>query len=135
MSSRPEPEYAGGVLAGSSLVAFVSTTDAASARRFYELTLGLPLVEATAYALVFDCGGTTLRVTLAPAVVPAPYTVLGWSVAELEAQARVLADSGVELERYDGLEQDALGIWRSPAGARVVWFRDPDGNLLSLTER
>jgi len=122
------------VLARARLVAFVSTTDLASARAFYQDVLGLTLVEQTAFACVFTSGGTTLRVTLADEVVAAPYTVLGWTVASAADAVSALAERGVESARYPGLVQDELGIWMSPSGARVAWFRDPDANVLSLTE-
>jgi catechol 2,3-dioxygenase-like lactoylglutathione lyase family enzyme len=122
------------VLAAADLVAFVPTTDPPRARQFYGGTLGLPLVEETAFACVFKAPNAMLRVTLVDEVAPAPYTVLGWAVEDVDATARRLAERGVELLRYDGLEQDEFGIWRSPAGARVAWFRDPDRNVLSVTQ-
>jgi catechol 2,3-dioxygenase-like lactoylglutathione lyase family enzyme len=122
------------VLAGDDLIAFVSTADRAGARAFYRETLGLELESESPFACVFRTGGTILRVTVVDAVVPAPYTVLGWAVEDVEARVRALSARGVRFERYDGLEQDESGIWRSPAGARVAWFKDPDGNTLSLTQ-
>lgn len=83
---------------------------------------------------VFDCGGTALRVTLVGAVVAAPYTVLGWSVADIALAVGSLMERGVEFARYPALAPDALGIWHAPSGALVAWFRDPDGNTLSLTQ-
>jgi catechol 2,3-dioxygenase-like lactoylglutathione lyase family enzyme len=121
------------VLGSSDLMAFVATTDAARARRFYEQTVGLPLVDETPFACVFNAHGTMLRVTLVERVVPAPHTVLGWSVADIRAAIRGLADRDVKLLRYDGMEQDELGVWRALSGALVAWFEDPDGNRLSLT--
>ncbi len=122
------------MLASADLVAFVSTTDPGRAREFYETTLGLPLVEETPFACVFRTPNAMLRVTVADRVSPAPYTVLGWAVGDIETAARGLGGRGVELLRYEGLDQDGLGIWRSPGGARVAWFRDPDGNVLSITQ-
>jgi catechol 2,3-dioxygenase-like lactoylglutathione lyase family enzyme len=122
------------MLAGADIVAFVSTVDVERAKRFYEGVLGLPLVEQTPFACVFQAPNAQLRVTVVSELTPAPFTVLGWRVAEVDAQARELASSGAAPLRYDGLSQDKLGIWRSPSGARVVWFADPDGNVLSLTQ-
>ena len=51
-----------------------------------------------------------------------------------EADLDDLARRGVAFERYDGLQQDAAGVWTAPGGARIAWFRDPDGNVLSLTQ-
>jgi len=117
------------------LVAFVSTRDAAAARRFYGETLSLPLLEETPYACVFQAPNALLRVTVVGDLVVAPYTVLGWAVTDIEASAHELRARGVEPVRYEQLTQDELGVWRSPSGARVIWFHDPDGNVLSLTQR
>jgi catechol 2,3-dioxygenase-like lactoylglutathione lyase family enzyme len=116
------------------LVAFVSTADAARARQFYVDTLGLTVLEVTPYACVVDAKGTTLRITVVAEVVVAPYTVLGWTVRDITATVRELAARGTSLVRYDGMEQDHVGVWTSPSGARVAWFRDPDGNTLSITQ-
>ena|SRR5436190_15378557 len=122
------------MLKSTSLVAFVATAQAEAARHFYESVLGLSLVEDSPFALVFDSNGTTLRVQKVEQVTPAPYTALGWQVTDIEASVRSLRAKGAVLQRYEGLFQDALGIWKSPSGAKVAWFRDPDGNTLSLTE-
>jgi catechol 2,3-dioxygenase-like lactoylglutathione lyase family enzyme len=122
------------MLDGADLVGFVVTTDAAAARSFYQRTLGLRLVEANEFASVFDANGTMLRVTTVESRSPAPYTVLGWRVTDIAATVAQLAAGGVEFHRYDGMDQDASGIWTTPAGDKVAWFADPDGNVLSLTE-
>ena len=122
------------ILGASELVAFVSTTDATIAAAFYGETLGLRLVDESPVALVYDVRGTMLRVTIVDALAPAPQTVLGWAVPDLDQAVTTLAERGVAFERYDGMNQDPRGIWLSPSGARVVWFKDPDGNVLSLTQ-
>lgn len=122
------------MLGSSDLIAFVATVDLGRAREFYASVLGLRLVEETPFACVFDANGTTLRVTLAESVTPAGYTVLGWSVADVAAAIRALRERGVVFVRYARLEQDDLGVWRSPGGARIAWFEDPDGNTLSLSQ-
>ncbi|MDQ6774605.1 MAG: VOC family protein [Candidatus Dormibacteraeota bacterium] len=122
------------MLGSAPLIAFVATTDPARARAFYGGTLGLAPTGETAFAVVFDAHGTMLRVTAAPAVAPAPYTVLGWAVPDLAAAMAELGRRGVTFERHAGLEQDAQGVWTTPGGDRVAWFRDPDGNVLSMTE-
>ena len=114
--------------------AFVPTTDPPRARRFYQDTLGLDFVADEGFALVFDLAGTVLRVTTVDQFAPQPFTVLGWRVTDAAAAVRELAGRGVSFERFAGLDQDALGIWHSPSGARIAWFKDPDGNLLSLSE-
>jgi catechol 2,3-dioxygenase-like lactoylglutathione lyase family enzyme len=116
------------------LVAFLATRDAARARAFYEGILGLPLVEESAFALVFDAGGTTLRIQKVDDLRPHPFTALGWQVPRIDEVAEELAKKKVALERFPGMDQDARGIWRSPGGARVAWFKDPDGNTLSITQ-
>jgi catechol 2,3-dioxygenase-like lactoylglutathione lyase family enzyme len=125
------------MLGSAKVVAFVPTRDAARAKDFYERVLGLRLVGEDAFALVFDCAGTMLRVANVggvPGFAPQPFTVLGWDVPDAAAAARELSSRGVELTRFDGMDQDELGIWTSPAGAKIAWFRDPDGNVLSITE-
>ena len=122
------------MLGSCDLVAFVGTTDPARARSFYRDTLGLALVDSSQIADTFGAPGATLRVTVVERVHPAPYTVLGWRVPDIAAAIGELSGRGVLFARYPGMDQDDLGVWRSPGGARVAWFRDPDGNTLSLTE-
>jgi catechol 2,3-dioxygenase-like lactoylglutathione lyase family enzyme len=116
------------------IIAFAATTDPQRAKGFYAGTLGLRLVSEDGFALTFDAAGTQLRVAVVRALQPAPYTVLGWRVPDIVAATDELSRRGVVFERYDGMFQDALGIWTSPSGARLAWLRDPDGNTLSLTE-
>jgi catechol 2,3-dioxygenase-like lactoylglutathione lyase family enzyme len=118
----------------SKIIAFVPTKNAAGARRFYESTLGLRFLRDDRFALVFDAGGTMLRVVKVAEYTPAPFTIVGWEVADVEAVARKLARMRVALQRYEGMQQDRLGIWTSPDGSRVAWFKDPDGNLLSISQ-
>ena len=116
------------------LIAFVTVTDATRARRFYGETLGLALVDESPFALQFDCAGTMLRVALASHVEAAPYTVLGWRVDDIAATLQALAGRGIPAEIFDGLGQSADGVWQAPGGASIAWFKDPDGNLLSITQ-
>ncbi|MBI1790102.1 MAG: VOC family protein [Acidobacteria bacterium] len=117
------------------IVAFVGTQDPAQAKNFYRDTLGLRLVsEELPFALVFDAHGTMLRVTMVPKLTPAGYTVLGWQVPDIAAAAKALQSAGVQFERYPGMQQDELGIWTAPGGARVAWFKDPGGNILSISQ-
>jgi catechol 2,3-dioxygenase-like lactoylglutathione lyase family enzyme len=122
------------VLGSCDIVAFVATADPVRARAFYEESLGLRLVSENPFALVFDANGIMLRVTRVETVVIAPYTVLGWAAPDIAETTAGLAAKGVAFERYSALEQDELGIWNAPDGAKVAWFRDPDGNTLSLTQ-
>jgi predicted enzyme related to lactoylglutathione lyase len=122
------------VLESSDLIAFVATTDLSRAQSFYEATLGLRLLGQDDYACVFDANGTMVRVTATADFVRPSHTVLGWKVADITATASELTSRGVRFMRLDGLEQDAHGAWTAPSGDRVAWFKDPDGNALSLTE-
>jgi catechol 2,3-dioxygenase-like lactoylglutathione lyase family enzyme len=124
------------ILGGSKLVAFAATTDPVKARAFYEDVLGLRLVEdAKPFALVFDANGTMLRVTTVHEHHPQPFTVLGWEVESIQSTVEQLTAAGVVFQRYPGLnDSDPLGIWTSPSGARIAWFHDADGNVLSVTE-
>ena len=116
------------------LIAFVATRDAARAKAFYQDTLQLNLVSEDPFALVFDVQGTMLRVTPVRELAAAQYTVLGWEVPDIVEAAKDLQKAGVSLERFQGLPQDELGIWTAPGGARVAWFKDPNGNILSISQ-
>jgi catechol 2,3-dioxygenase-like lactoylglutathione lyase family enzyme len=116
-------------------VAFVTVRDPERSKIFYRDTLGLKLVsEELPFALVFDLQGISLRVAIDPNMVSVERTVLGWRVQDIENTARALAAAGVAFQRYGFMQQDELGIWNSPGGARVAWFKDPDGNVLSLSQ-
>ena len=123
-----------GALADGRLIAFVPTTDLAAARAFYAETLGLPVVEESPFACVFDANGTMLRLTPVRKLSRVRYTVLGWGVDDIVSTVAALAGAGVGFVRYRGMEVDHAGIWTAPGGDRVAWFEDPDGNLLSLTQ-
>jgi len=122
------------VLTHAPVVAFAATTDLARSHAFYADALGLRHAESTPFANVYDALGTSLRVTLVDRLTPAPYTVLGWVVPDIAAAIDDLVRRGVTFERYEGLHQDGAGVWTAPGGARIAWFRDPDGNVLSLTQ-
>ncbi len=116
------------------IVAFVATSSPAKAKTFYRDKLGLRLVEEGPFALVFDAHGTMLRVTPVEKVAAAGYTVLGWQVPDIEDTVTRLKKAGVRFQRYAGMGQDRQGIWQSPGGARIAWFKDPDGNTLSVSQ-
>ena len=122
------------ILGSQKLVAFVATRDPSRAKKFYRDTLGLRLVNEDEFAVVFDVAGTMLRVTRVQELAAAKYTVLGWHIHDIVQTAKDLQKAHVALERYAGIQQDELGIWNSPSGARVAWFKDPDGNTLSITQ-
>jgi catechol 2,3-dioxygenase-like lactoylglutathione lyase family enzyme len=122
------------MLASYPVIAFAATTDAARARAFYEDTLGLRFVADEPHALVFDLAGITLRIQKLRELAVSPFTVLGWRVPDIAPVMRDLAARGVAFERFPFLEQDEAGAWTAPSGAKIAWFKDPDGNTLSLTQ-
>jgi catechol 2,3-dioxygenase-like lactoylglutathione lyase family enzyme len=124
------------MLGSSRIVAFLLAADPARARNFYETTLGLPFLRDDGFAQVFDANGIEVRVTPMPNHSASEHPVLGWTVGDIARTVSGLAAAGVQFEKYPFLEQDDLGIWTSPDGsAKVAFFKDPDGNLLSLTEQ
>ena len=115
---------------------FLATADAEAARAFYEQKLGLTLDVDDAYALVYQMAGTELRLSKVPNHTPLPFTVLDWQVPSISDAHATLSANGVEFTIYEGMGQDENGIWTSPdGGARILWFQDPDGNVLSVSER
>lgn len=122
-------------LSDHSIIGFVAVSNPERARKFYGETLGLPLIEEQLpFALVYDAHGTMLRVSIVREVHPAGHTVLGWKVPDIVAAATGLIAAGITFERYPGLEQNEFGIWTSPNGNKVAWFKDPDGNTLSISQ-
>jgi len=121
------------MLAGSGLIALIGVADLDRAQQFYGDTLGLALRDERPFALVAEFGGVMLRITAVDEPVAAPYSVLGWRVHDITSAVDDLVSRGVPTLRYDGLTQDARGIWTTPGGVKIAWFRDPDGNVLSLT--
>ncbi len=123
------------LLASSKIAAFSATANPERAKAFYRDQLGLPLVSDEPYALVFDAGGTMLRVQKVKEVPEAKYTTLGWNVPDIATKVDELGAAGVKFERYGLPGQDAKGIWTPPGStAKVAWFKDPDGNILSLAQ-
>lgn len=122
------------MLADKELKAFVPTVKPDKAKLFYKDVLGLKLLSEDKYALEFDANGTLLRVIIVQELKPQLFTVLGWNVDSISAIIKTLNEQNVFCEQYDFLEQDSSGVWTSPGGSKVAWFKDPDGNVLSLTE-
>ena len=135
---RPDLMNAGDdVLGSADVVAFVPTRNPKKARRFYEKVLGLEFRDEDSFASVFSANGVMLRVADVSSVrnfKPAPYTILGWRVDSVESAVAALRARGVRFQRFAGMGQNRAGIWTSPSGAKVAWFKDPDGNTLSITE-
>jgi predicted enzyme related to lactoylglutathione lyase len=122
------------MLSDKKLKAFVPTTNPIQAKTFYKDLLGLTLLSEDDYALEFDANGTLLRVTIVQEFGPQSFTILGWDVSDIHDVIKSLNKNGIECNKYDFLEQDNSGVWISPGGSKVAWFKDPDGNVLSLTE-
>jgi catechol 2,3-dioxygenase-like lactoylglutathione lyase family enzyme len=116
------------------LMAFSTTTDGVRARAFYEGVLGLSVISDDAFALALNANGTMLRVQKLEQLTPPPFTTLGWEVADIASTVVQLRARGVTFEVYPGMGQDERAVWQAPSGARVAWFKDPDGNTLSLTQ-
>lgn len=122
------------ILRLSPATSFVGTTDVARSRAFYRDVLGFTLIKDDPAGLLFSLYGAMLRISRVDAFAPQAFTVLGWTVDDLVTEILPLAQRGVTFERYPDLEQDERGVARFPNGDRVVWFKDPDGNVLSVTQ-
>ncbi len=117
------------------LIGFIPTRDAARARAFYESTLGLRFVEDDTFALVMDSNGTMIRIARVPDYTPFAFTLLGWEVSDIDSAVAELTSKGVQFNRYSFLEQSPNGVWTAPGNAaKVAWFPDPDGNILSISQ-
>ncbi len=123
-------------LAQASPVSFVLTADRTRAKPFYAGALGLPILTEDDFAVTLAlAGGATIRLTDLPGHEPGPHTVLGWTVPDIRAAVADLKSRGITLRLYEGFGQDADGVWQAPGGgAKVAWFSDPDGNVLSVTQ-
>ena len=119
----------------SQVIAFVPARSLERARAFYADTLGLTLTSQDDFGLMFDAAGTPLRVARVDDLTPAGFTIVGWLVSDIGAAVAQLARRGVTMERFEFMAQDEQGVWIAPGGARVAWFKDPDGNTLSITQR
>ena len=121
------------MLGNYALMAFVSTAEPPKARAFYEEKLGLPVTSVDDYGVMYNAGGVTLRMSFVRELYPAPYSILSWMVTDIHSVIAGLKARGVTFEVYEGLGQDASGVWTAPGGTMVAWFKDPGGNLLSLS--
>jgi catechol 2,3-dioxygenase-like lactoylglutathione lyase family enzyme len=121
------------MLTGGKLVGFLTTTDYEKARAFYEGKLGFEFVSLDQFALALRAGKNMIRITKTETFKPAQGTVLGWEVDDVKAVALWLSTRGVVTEKYGFVPDQELGIWTAPSGDQVAWFKDPDGNVLSLS--
>jgi catechol 2,3-dioxygenase-like lactoylglutathione lyase family enzyme len=122
------------MLAAAKLVGFVPTKDYEQARGFYEGKLGLEFVSQDQFALVVRSGEHKIRIAKIPNFTPLQGTILGWEVADIEKAAVWLHERGVATEKFPFVQDQKLGIWSAPGGDKVAWFKDPDGNILSLAQ-
>lgn len=122
------------MLADQPFAVFVATTDADRARAFYVDVLGLRFVEDSPFALVLEGHGTTLRVQKVKTLTPHPFTQLGWRVTDVRGLVAALTAKGVAFLSFGFPGQDETGVWTTPDGAHIAWFKDPDGNTLSLND-
>ena len=122
------------MLGSCNVVAFVPTVQPERARTFYETVLGLRFISSDEYAMMFEANGVRLRIASVREFTPDPFTILGWLVPDIAGMIHDLTKKGVVFERYGFLNQDELGICTFPSGGKVAWFKDPDGNTLSLTQ-
>ncbi|MGD0367449.1 MAG: VOC family protein [Acidobacteriaceae bacterium] len=117
-----------------SVVTFLMTQDSEAAIAFYRDKLGLRFQRDDGFALVFDMNGVMLRIGKTKGFTPAPNTVLGWEARDIGTAMAKLEQQGVTFERYPNMGQDAQGICTFPTGDKVAWFKDPDGNVLSISQ-
>lgn len=122
------------MLGATNIVAMVPIKYPEKSRAFYEGLLGLRFVKDDGFALVFEANGIMVRAAKMKEFIPAQFTVLGWQVSGIEDVARALAAKGIHFEIFGFFKQDELGIWTAPTGDKVAWFKDPDGNILSISE-
>jgi catechol 2,3-dioxygenase-like lactoylglutathione lyase family enzyme len=122
------------MLTTAKIIAFVPIRDSQKSRPFYEGMLGLRFVSDDPFALVMESNGTMVRLAKTPKFTPAGFTVMGWEVLAIEEEVAALTQKGVTFEKFPGLQQTESGIWAAPGGAKVAWFKDPDGNILSLSQ-
>jgi catechol 2,3-dioxygenase-like lactoylglutathione lyase family enzyme len=123
------------MLSDQRIMAFVSTVQPSVAHEFYETKLGLKLLSKDNYGMEFEAHQAHIRISVVEKLTPQPFTVLGWDTDDIFATIRDLTAKGIKFERYDFIEQDENGIWTAPGGTRVAWFKDPDGNLLSISDK
>ena len=124
------------MLKNSKPIILIPTLKKNEARAFYQDILGLDFIADDGFALVFETGGNTLRITSVPELTPHQFAVLGWETIDIKAEIQSLRQKNVKFERYDfpWITQDELGVWTAPDGVKVAWFKDVDGNLLSIVQ-
>ena len=122
------------MLTAGRMMGFVLTKDYDKARAFFEGKLGFEFVSLDQFALVMKAGENMIRISKVPNFTPFQSTVLGWEVKDVETEVRWLKKRGVDCEKYPFVQDKELGIWDTPDGNKVAWFKDPDGNVLSVSQ-
>src|SRR5262249_39247688 len=122
------------MLTSAKLVGFVPTRDLQRAKEFFTGTLRLPVTLEDAFSAPLHANGMMIRVAKVGNYQPAPFTILGWEVKDIRLELRELQQRGVRFERFEGMKQDGDGVWTAPGGAQVAWFKDADGNVLSISQ-
>ena len=123
-----------GILESAKPAIIICTRDCVRSSAFYRDTLGLTLAHEDSFAAVFNIGGATLRVSIVADFTPHEHTILGFTVLDVATTVKALREKGIVFNTYKHVSQDELGVWTAPGGAvRVAWFKDPDGNVLSVT--
>jgi catechol 2,3-dioxygenase-like lactoylglutathione lyase family enzyme len=122
------------MLTAGKMVGFVLTKDYEQARAFYEGKLGFDFVSLDQFAMVMRAGENMIRIVKMPDFVPLRSTVLGWEVGDVEAVVGWLVGRGVAMEKYPWVQDKERGIWTTPDGNKVAWFKDPDGNVLGVSQ-
>jgi catechol 2,3-dioxygenase-like lactoylglutathione lyase family enzyme len=122
------------MLNSSRIISFIPTLDIEKAREFYENKLGLHLRQKIEGSLIFDVNNALIKISQVQELPPSLYTIFGWDVQNIRKEMKLLKSKGIKFKRIKGLVQDEYKIWAAPDGSEVAWFKDPDGNYLSLTE-
>ncbi len=122
------------MLASMNMVGFLLTKDYDKARAFYEGNLGFEFVSLDQFALVMQTGKNMIRIVKVPTFIPLQSTVLGWEVDDIETMVEWLSKRGVAFEKYPFVQDKERGIWSTPDGSKVAWFKDPDRNVLSVSQ-
>jgi catechol 2,3-dioxygenase-like lactoylglutathione lyase family enzyme len=108
-----------------------STNDLEKAKSFYADTLGLQVTDEMGNLMLRLDGGGKVLIYPKENHEPATFTVLNFPVDDIDAAVDALKRAGIQLERYEGIDQDERGVARDEYTA-IAWFKDPAGNILSV---
>lgn len=123
------------MLGGSNISVFLATSQPEVSRLFYKEILGLEFVSEDDFAIVFNMNDTELRISKVPSFTPQPFTVLDWHVPDISKAVTALLNHDINFELFEGLNFSDDFVWTAPDGVQVAWFKDPDGNMLSVSQR